>query len=429
MKPLPSIIAAVIFSLALSAPASLSAQDSDPVRREEAGRTLEDFLLKADSQGRSFVSEDADRAALGADARDWANKADAGRLAALLFVAIPESRPEARLRAALADWTGKKRIDKGAARAAAAAFFADAAEKASTILNDPRTRRDFDAATAADHRGVLSPVQAQALERARSRGLRTAGTSLGDDRSPEDLGMDPASPMADRRPLRSADGGSAGTSGGAASVTAPVASAVAGSVAPGAYAPAANLPLNFRNRAKVDVPAPGTSGGASTAGGAGGKSKTGPETGARASASAGEVGEDDLRAVFDATVARLVREGKRRPGKGGVSGVINNMGAAFGPGVKYVRCYDQAEELLGDLDKSVSSKSGWTFRMTTYTGEGHEANGHYWVTAVSKKKEQRSLIMDAWLGEIRADASKNPVVIKPFLPWAMGAAMDKILPQ
>ena len=133
-----------------------------------------------------------------------------------------------------------------------------------------------------------------------------------------------------------------------------------------------------------------------------------------------------MREIFDVTVARLVREGKRRAGTGSVSGIINNVGAYYGPGVNYIRCYDQAEELLMDLNNQVPPKSGWTFRQSTYTGEGHEANGHYWVTAVSSDPRQPSLIMDPWAGEIRTDPSKNPIVIKPFFPWAAGAAGNAV---
>lgn len=141
-----------------------------------------------------------------------------------------------------------------------------------------------------------------------------------------------------------------------------------------------------------------------------------------------------IERTFHATVARLVKEGKRASGSGAVSGVINNMQAIYSG--KKERCYDQAEELLGDLAKEFGANPGpqfveprgrWLFKMTTYTGEGHEANGHYWVTAISREPGDPTLVLDPWKDTIVRSSDKNPIAVKPFLPYAMGFYMSKIL--
>jgi hypothetical protein len=146
---------------------------------------------------------------------------------------------------------------------------------------------------------------------------------------------------------------------------------------------------------------------------------------------------DDLARIektFNATIARLVREGKRSSGTGSFSGVVNNVQAMYGD--KKERCYDQAEELLADLAKEFHANGGprfvdpsgrWLFKMTTYTGEGHEADGHYWVTAISREPGDPTLVLDPWLGKITRSEDKNPIAIKPFLPYTMGLFMSKIM--
>lgn len=189
MKPLNPIMAVLVIASvgasplrtlaadgAATAPAA-TAEDKNPINaltkilaanpaaRTDAGKRLEDFLLKPDSHGKSFVAVDVDATALGAVARDWGEKhGSPGSVATLYFVAGPGlSTPgwaladpvlsktfvsgmkwEGRLRAALADWTGKSQIDKTREKTQVSAFLNDAAEKASAVFSDPRTKEELD---------------------------------------------------------------------------------------------------------------------------------------------------------------------------------------------------------------------------------------------------------------------------------------------
>ena len=188
MKPLNPIMAVlVIASVGVSplralaadgaaAPASTS-EDKNPVNamakifaenpsaRKDAGQRFADLLLEPDSDGKSFVGSGVDAKALGAVAREWGESAGGvGSVAVLYFVAGPGStvpgwatkdpilsktfttgmKWEGRLRAALADWTGKSQIDKTKEKGAATAFLNDASAKAAAIFSDPRTKQEID---------------------------------------------------------------------------------------------------------------------------------------------------------------------------------------------------------------------------------------------------------------------------------------------
>ncbi len=133
--------------------------------RADAGQRIERFLLDADSEGKSFVAADVDAAALGAVARAWGESAAApGKVALLYFVAGPGPtvpgwaladpvlsktfRPgmkwEGRLRTALADWTGRSRIDRTKEKSSVTAFLNDAAAKADSVFRDARVRHELD---------------------------------------------------------------------------------------------------------------------------------------------------------------------------------------------------------------------------------------------------------------------------------------------
>lgn len=132
--------------------------------REDAGKRMEAFLLEADANGKKFVAADVDPVALGAVAREWGKQAPADSVSVLYFVAGPGlSTPgwaakdpvlsktfvsgmkwEGRLRAALADWTGKSQIDKKREKSQVTAFLNDAAAKARTVFSDSRTKEEID---------------------------------------------------------------------------------------------------------------------------------------------------------------------------------------------------------------------------------------------------------------------------------------------
>lgn len=129
---IPSLLA-VAFSFAVAIPAGAQVPAGDAQGREEAGRRLEAFLLEPDADGKSFVAASVDRAALGAAAREWGRKAEPRRVSAFLAVSAPSSRSEARLRRLMERWTGAAQIKPAGEAVQAAAFFADAAEKAARL--------------------------------------------------------------------------------------------------------------------------------------------------------------------------------------------------------------------------------------------------------------------------------------------------------
>ncbi|MBI3563748.1 MAG: hypothetical protein HY079_00970 [Elusimicrobia bacterium] len=143
-----------------------------------------------------------------------------------------------------------------------------------------------------------------------------------------------------------------------------------------------------------------------------------------------------IEKTFRATIARLVREGRRLEGTG--NGVMNNIWVTF-RAKDGARCYEQSEALLADLAKEFNSPNGvgefveprgrWHFKMTTYFGEGHEANGHYWVTATSREPGDPTLILDPWKGEIEKVAEKKPIVTKGYASYWFGYVMDKTVGQ
>jgi hypothetical protein len=201
MKPLNPIMAVLVIASvgalplrtlaadgAATAPAS-TPEDKNPVNvmakifaenpsaRKDAGKRFEEFLLNPDSGGKSFVGDGVDTKALGAVAREWGESAGGpGPVATLYFVAGPGlSVPgwavkdpvlsktftsgmkwEGRLRAALADWTGKNKIDKTKEKGEVTAFLNDASAKAAAIFADPRTKEEIDLSI--DANNTTAPV-------------------------------------------------------------------------------------------------------------------------------------------------------------------------------------------------------------------------------------------------------------------------------
>jgi len=282
MNPLPSLIAAVALSLIGASPLRAQTTSSpvdafakkladDPKERAEAAQRLEAFLLNPDSSGRTFVGAGVDRAALGAVAREWTLKENAGRLAALVFLTAPNTAGEARLRAALAAWTGPSQIRKDSEKPSGVAFLADASEKADQILADRSMRREIEASIAANDRtAALVPGAGAAIERARQlRERRGSGNAavFGPDRAAQDL---------------PAGGGRADAVGGEgrSGRTASPATGTGARGGTGGIAPAVQLPQSQGRPDGIVVPAPGAGGTASATSTSGGQSGAGGQGGA-----------------------------------------------------------------------------------------------------------------------------------------------------
>jgi hypothetical protein len=199
MKPLNPIMAALVIASVGALPLRTLANDGDkpavttedknpvnvmskifaenPSARVDAGKRISEFLLNADSSGKSFVALGADTAALGKVAQEWGEAAgNPGSVATLYFVAGPGlaapgwavkdpvlsktfvsgMKWEGRLRAALSAWTGVNQITKTAEKAQVTAFLNDAAAKAATVFSDPRTKEEIDLSIAANN--TTAPV-------------------------------------------------------------------------------------------------------------------------------------------------------------------------------------------------------------------------------------------------------------------------------
>lgn len=282
MNPLPSIAAAVALSLIGASPLRAQTTSSpvdalakrfaeDPKERADAAQRLEAFLLNPDSSGRTFVAAGVDRAALGVVAREWTLKENSARLAALVFLTAPNTAGEARLRAALASWTGPSQIKKESEKPSTIAFLADASEKASLVLADRSMRREIEASIAANDRtAAMVPGAGAAIERARQlRERRGTGNAavFGPDRTVQDI---------------PAGGGRADAVGGEARSrrTSSPAMGTGARGVPGNIAPAAQLPQSQGRPDGIVVPAPGAGGTASATSTSGGQSGAGGQGGA-----------------------------------------------------------------------------------------------------------------------------------------------------
>lgn len=147
--------------------------------RADAGRRIEDFLLKADAAGKSFVATGVDTAALGVVARNWALRTGPGPVAMLYFVIgpggetpiwakgdsvlgktfKPGTKWEARLRTALYRWTISAQIGRIAEAGAATAFLNTAADEAAAVFSDQRTQKEIDESIAFhDRTAVIVPT-------------------------------------------------------------------------------------------------------------------------------------------------------------------------------------------------------------------------------------------------------------------------------
>lgn len=179
MKPLYPIMAVVAIASAGAFPLRARAADGEthpvnamskilaenPGAREDAAKRISDFLLNPGPDGKSFLKDGVDKKALGAVATEWGKTTgSAGSVANLYFVLGPggaqpgwalkdpllkksfvtPNKWEGRLRTALADWTGKSQIDKTKEKGAVTAFLNDAADKASTVYADARSKKELD---------------------------------------------------------------------------------------------------------------------------------------------------------------------------------------------------------------------------------------------------------------------------------------------
>jgi hypothetical protein len=275
MNPLPSLAVAVaLISIGvgpLQAQATSSPVDAiakklaeDPKERADAAQRLEAFLLNPDSSGRTFVGAGADRAALAAVVREWTAKENAGRLAALVFLTSQNTAGEARLREALAAWTGPAQIRKDSEKSSGVAFLSDASEKASMVMADRGMRREIEASIAANDTAAPAVPGARAsTERARLVRVRAGKGNVavfGPDRAAQDL--------------NGGEGRSGSVAGGvrSAGISSDSVRNLPHGVR-GKIAPAVQLPQSQGRPDGIVVPAPGggeTASATSTSGGQGG---------------------------------------------------------------------------------------------------------------------------------------------------------------
>lgn len=280
MKPLASVLTVAI-ALAAASPASAQTTSSpvdalakrlaeDPAARAEAAGSLAAFVLDPDSTGKSFVGAGVNRDALGAVAREWAAKEDAGRLAALVFLTAPNSAGEARLRTALTSWTGASQIKKESEKTSTLAFLTDASEKASLVLADQGIRREIEASIAAGDRTVaMVPGAGAAIERARRlRERRGTGNAavFGPDREVQSLEAGgPRSGSIDGSASAAGTVSAGGMTGGTAGARG----------APGTVAPGVQLPQSQGRPDGIVVPAPDAGGSPVAANASGGQAGQG----------------------------------------------------------------------------------------------------------------------------------------------------------
>ena len=110
-----------------------------------------------------------------------------------------------------------------------------------------------------------------------------------------------------------------------------------------------------------------------------------------------------LMSLFKETVARMDAAGERSPGSGELNGWKNNWlgGTGFQP--KYLKCADQAAEVMGALAVRAQTRAKWT-----YTFEQRIPGPvplHVWVKAKSDNPNDPVLHLDAWNNEVRIESA------------------------
>lgn len=115
-----------------------------------------------------------------------------------------------------------------------------------------------------------------------------------------------------------------------------------------------------------------------------------------------------LVSLFKETVARMDAAGERSPGSGELNGWKNNWlgGTGFQP--KYLKCADQAAEVMGTLAVRAQTRAKWTY---TYAQRiPGPVPLHVWVKAQSDNPNDPVLHLDAWNNEVRIEpaAVQNP---------------------
>ncbi|XVJ69666.1 MAG: hypothetical protein HEQ39_08430 [Rhizobacter sp.] len=108
-----------------------------------------------------------------------------------------------------------------------------------------------------------------------------------------------------------------------------------------------------------------------------------------------------LMSIFKETVARMDAAGERSPGSGELNGWKNNWlgGTGFQP--KYLKCADQASEVMAALLMRAQTRAKWT-----YTYEQRIPGPvplHIWVKAQSDNPSDPVLHLDAWNNEVRIE--------------------------
>lgn len=113
---------------------------------------------------------------------------------------------------------------------------------------------------------------------------------------------------------------------------------------------------------------------------------------------------DHLISIFKATVERMDKDGDRKPGKGDINGWKNNWLSGTNLEPKYLKCSDQAAEVMASLHLRSETTAKWTF---TYEQRvpGPIAI-HIWVKAQSDNPNDPVLHLDAWANEIRIIPAK-----------------------
>ncbi|MBK6296051.1 MAG: hypothetical protein IPF55_18755 [Rhodoferax sp.] len=108
-----------------------------------------------------------------------------------------------------------------------------------------------------------------------------------------------------------------------------------------------------------------------------------------------------LVTIFDETVRRMDATSERRPGSGEINGWANNWLGGTGLGPEYLKCADQAAEVMGALALRAQTKAKW--RYTFEQRIPGPVPLHVWVKAQSDDPNDPVLHLDAWSNEVRIE--------------------------
>jgi hypothetical protein len=108
-----------------------------------------------------------------------------------------------------------------------------------------------------------------------------------------------------------------------------------------------------------------------------------------------------LVSLFKETLARMDSAGQRSPGSGELNGWKNNWLGGTGLQPKYLKCADQAAEVMATLALRAQTRAKWT-----YTYEQRIPGPvplHVWVKAQSDNPDEPVLHLDAWNNQVRME--------------------------